>query len=205
MIGGGTGGIAVAIRMRGTLLAACLLLAGCVSFGGGKAPDRMISLTADSTAPAGDMLPGAEGGAIVVLDPETTRVLDVTRVPVQVDSSTVAYLQDAVWVDRPARLFRGVLAETIRAKTGRLVVEGGEFDIKQKQVLSGRLLDMGYDARDQAVVVRFDAMIEDAEGEVRSRRFEAVVPGIAAEAAQVAPALNEAANEIAAEVADWVG
>lgn len=194
----------MAIRAKVTVLAACLLLAGCVSLGS-KAPDQLISLTSDATAPAGDMKVGPEARAIIVLDPETNRVLDVTRVPVLVDASTVAYLQDAVWIDRPARLFRGVLAETIRAKTGRLVVEAGEFDVKQKEVLSGRLLEMGYDAREQAVVLRFDAILEDGDGDVRSRRFEAVIPGIAPDPAQIAPALNEAANEVAGQVAEWVG
>jgi len=204
MIAGQTGGIGVSIRSKGIAIAVCLSLAGCVSLGG-KVPDQLISLTSQASAPAGDLRSGPAAPAIVVLDPEVGRVLNVTRVPVQVDDTTVAYLQDAVWVDRPARLFRGVLSETIRAKTGRLVIEAGEFDIKQKNVLTGRLIDMGYDARGQSVVVRFDAMLEDAEGEVRSRRFEAVITGISADAAQVAPALNDAANDVAVEVADWVG
>ena len=194
----------MAIRTKGIALAACLALAGCVSLGG-KLPDQLISLTAEASAPAGDLRASTAAPAIVVLDPEVGRVLDVTRVPVQLDDSTVAYLQDAVWVDRPARLFRGVLAETIRARSGRMVIEAGEFDIKQKNVLTGRLLAMGYDARSQSVVVRFDAMLEDIDGEVRSRRFEAVIPGIAPEPSQVAPALNEAANQVAAAVAEWVG
>jgi len=194
----------VAICKKGLVIALSLSLAGCVGLSG-KVPSRLISLTPDTTAPAGDLRSGEASRAVIVLDPETSRVLDVTRVPVQVNASTVAYLQDAVWADRPARLFRSVVAETIRARTGRLVVEAGEFDINEKQILSGQLLNMGYDARDQAVVVRFDAILEDSQGEVRSHRFEAVVPGIASEAAAVAPALNEAANEVAVQIADWVG
>jgi cholesterol transport system auxiliary component len=199
-----TGGAGVAICKKGLLIALCLSMAGCIGMGG-KVPDRLISLTPDLTAPAGDLRSDRRSRAVIVLDPETDRVLDVTRVPVQVNASTVAYLQDAVWADRPARLFRGVLAETIRARTGRLVVEAGEFDINEKQILSGQLLNMGYDARDQAVVVRFDAILEDGQGEVSSHRFEAVVPGIAPNARAVAPALNEAANEVAVQVAEWVG
>ncbi|MCX7863660.1 MAG: ABC-type transport auxiliary lipoprotein family protein [Novosphingobium sp.] len=194
----------MAIRARGIVPAMSLLLAGCVSLGA-PVPDQLFSLTAEARAPAGDLYSSPAAPAIVVLDPEVGRALDVTRVPVQVDESTIAYLQDAVWVDRPARLFRSVLAETIRARTRRLVIEAGEFDIKQKNVLTGRLLDMGYDARNQAVVVRFDAMLENAEGDVRSRRFEAVIAGVPAQPATVAPALNEAANRVAAEIAEWLG
>jgi cholesterol transport system auxiliary component len=199
-----TGGIALAIRSNGILLAACLLLSGCLSLGG-DVPDQLISLTPQVTAPAGEMSATETSRAIIILDPEASRALDVTRVPVRIDDSSVAYLEDAVWVDRPARLLRGLLAETIRARTGRLVVEAGEFDVKDMQVLSGRLLNMGYDAPAQSVVVRFDAVLEDEGGKVRSRRFESIVPGIAPQAAQVAPALNEAANDIAAQVAEWVG
>lgn len=199
----------MAIRMKGTLLAASLLLPGLLLAGcgglGAKMPDQLINLTALVSAPPGEVMVGPAERAIIVHSPETSRMMNVTRVPVRVDASTVTYLKNAVWVARPARLFRGVLAETIRAETGRLVLETGEYDIKGRQELTGQLLDMGYDARDQAVVVRYDAVLKNAQGEVRSRRFEAVVSGVAAKAAEVAPALNEAANIIAIEVAAWVG
>jgi cholesterol transport system auxiliary component len=63
---------------------------------------------------------------------------------------------------------------------------------------------MGYDAQLQAVVVRYDAVVEEQGGAVRSRRFEASVPGIAAEAATIGPALNRAANEVAKAAAAWI-
>ena len=185
-------------------VAALLLLGGCISLGG-KAPKQLIGLTPEATAPAGDMGATALRDALVVLDPEADRRLDVQRVPVQVNDSTIAYLQDATWVERPARLFRRLLAETIRAKGKRLVVEAGDTAEGGKTTLGGRLLDMGYDARSQTVVVRFDAMRWDGAGNVVSRRFEASVPGVAPKAETVAPALNRAANQVAAQVADWVG
>ena len=127
------------------------------------------------------------------------------QVPVQVDASTVAYLKDASWIERPAREFRRLVAETIRAKSGRLVVEGNDVEVGARLVLSGRLVDMGYDAGSQSVIVRYDALLESDEGAIRSRRFEASVPGVAPNARAVAPALNEAANDVAAQVAEWVG
>lgn len=182
--------------------AALLLLGGCVSLGG-KAPKQLIGLTAESTAPAGDMGATTLREALVVLDPEAERRLDVQRVPVQIDDANVAYLKDATWVERPARQFRRLVAETIRARGGRLVLEG-DAEGMGKVVISGRLLDMGYDARSQSVVVRFDAQREEG-GTIRTRRFEASVPGVAAKAEAVAPALNKAANDVAAQVAEWVG
>jgi cholesterol transport system auxiliary component len=55
------------------------------------------------------------------------------------------------------------------------------------------------------VVVRYDAVLQTPDGRVQSRRFESRVSGVAAESAAVGPALNDAANRVAGEVADWVG
>ena len=179
-------------------------LAGCISLAG-KVPDVMLRLTADQTAPAGALAEGDISAALVVLDPETDRSLDVLRVPVRIDGSRLAYLQKATWVERPSRQFRSLLAETLRARTGRLVTEGGEFQTQAGQVLEGTLLDLGYDAPGQAVVVRYDAFLRGRDGSVRAHRFESRVAGIAPEAAAVAPALSRAANDVAVQVADWVG
>lgn len=205
MSAGGMKGMGVAGFARTAVIAASLLLAGCVSLGG-DGPDQLISLTPDERPPAGEMGSGTISEAIVVLDPDTDRRLDVTRVPVQIDTSTVAYLKDAVWVEKPARQFRRLLAETLRARTSRVIVEGSDYEVAGNVFLSGRLVDMGYEADIQSVVVRYDALLEDRSGgAVRSRRFEAEVPGVPAKANAVAPALNEAANTIAGEVADWIG
>jgi cholesterol transport system auxiliary component len=151
------------------------------------------------------MAGGRIADALVVLDPQTDRRLDVPRIAVQVSDTQIAYLPDATWVERPARLLRHVLAETIRAKGARLVFEGSDAAEGAKTTLSGRLIDMGYDARSQSAVVRYDALREDAKGAIRTQRFEAVVPGVSARPEAVAAALNRAANQVAAQVADWVG
>ena len=191
-----------ALRIGG-VLAAITLLSACISFGP-ETPDQLISLTPDQRAPEGEMASGAVGDAIVVLDPDTDRRLDVLRVPVQIDGSSVAYVKDATWVEKPARQFRSLLAETLRARTGRVVVEGGDFEVGGSLTVSGRLIDMGFDARQQAVVVRYDALVEDQSNTVRARRFVATVPGVVAESAAVAPALNQAANQVAKDVTAWI-
>jgi cholesterol transport system auxiliary component len=189
------------IRNGATLAALSLVLAGCISLGG-KAPKALIGLTAEEAPAAGPLRGGSAADALVVLDPEAGRKLDVLRVPVQVDEARIAYLTDVTWVERPARLFRQLLAETIRARGKRLVLEAGDSGVARQASLGGRLIDMGYDARRRAVVVRFDAIRSDG---VETRRFEAIEPGVAPEAEAVAPALNRAANSVARQVADWVG
>ena len=197
-------GIVAGLTKKAPPLAALALLAGCISFGKESAA-TLISLTPATTAAAGELGEGDLDEAITVLDPDADKRLDVQRVPVQVNSSTIAYIKDVAWVERPARQFRRLLAETIRAGSNRLVVEGNDAEVGGKYVLSGRLIDMGYEADNRSVVVRYDALLESKDGTVKSRRFEAIVPDVRANAKSVAPALNEAANDVAAQVAEWVG
>ena len=70
--------------------------------------------TPAATATTGSSTSGNFNDAIAVLDPGTPRELDVQRIPVQVNDTQIAYLKDAMWVERPARLFRSLLAETLR-------------------------------------------------------------------------------------------
>jgi cholesterol transport system auxiliary component len=184
-------------------LALTLSLSGCLGLGG-KAPKQLISLAPASSAPVGTATTATMAEAIVVLDPESDRSLDMLRVPVRVNAATIAYLQDVAWVEKPARQFRALLAETLRSKTNRLVVEDGDFDIIGRTLVSGRLLAMGYDAPSQSVVVRMDVQRQDKAGAILSRRFEAVVPGVPAKAAPVAQALGQASNDVAGQVASWV-
>ncbi|MCP5396260.1 MAG: membrane integrity-associated transporter subunit PqiC [Sphingomonadaceae bacterium] len=178
-------------------------LSGCVSLSP-DLPESMLVLTPTAQAPAGSGGAATAAEAIAVLEPEAPAKLNVLRVPVQVDGSNIAYLKDALWVEKPARLFRRLVAETIRVKSGKMVVDGDEPGLAADTRLRGTLLDFGYDAQAMAVVVRFDAVRVAKDGAVTTRRFESVVPGVSAEAGPVGNALNEAANEVAGQVADWV-
>jgi cholesterol transport system auxiliary component len=183
---------------------AVLALAGCVSL----APDppaKLLTLTPAAFAPSGEGSGGTASSALVVAEPGTTARLAVTRVPVQVSDSSLAYLKDAQWVEKPTRLFRNLLAETIHARSKRLVVAEGALGYATASTLSGQLLDMGYDAASGSVIIRYDAMLQLPGGEVRTRRFESRVDGVQAKAEPVGAALNQAANSMAGEVADWVG
>lgn len=189
--------------IRNTLIAAACVasLSGCVSLGP-KVPETLLSLTPTAAPAVGSGTSGTIGNALVVMEPAAEARLSVTRVPVQIDDANVAYLKKTMWIERPSRLFQRLLAETIRARGSRLVIEGEPG--ASRQHLSGRLLDMGYDARSRMAVVRLDA-IKEAGGKIETKRFESSVPVAEAEAQYVGPALNEAANVVAKQVADWVG
>ena len=185
-------------------LAATAALSGCISFGKDP-PASLLSLTPTTEVAPGTAINGDVADAIEVVEPDTPARLDVVRVPVQIDDTNIAYLKDAQWVEKPARLFRRLLGETIRAKGNRLVIDGDDPALTPKMQLRGTLSQFGYDARTSSAVVRFDA-IRDVNGRaVMTKRFESVVSGVPAEAGPVGEALNRAANDVAGQVADWVG
>lgn len=179
-------------------------LSGCVSFGS-EPPPSLLTLSADSEIVAGKTTTGAATSAVIVDMPEAARKIENLRLPVQVDDTSLAYLKDAVWVDRPARMFRSLLSETIAARSDRLVLDEVERSGQSDMRLSGTLVDFGYDARTKEAVVTFDAVRRTGSGEIEKRRFQAREDVYEAEAGPVGNAINVAANKVAVEIADWIG
>nr|GFD57848.1 hypothetical protein [Tanacetum cinerariifolium] len=68
------------------------------------------------------------------------------------------------------------------------------------------LRNFGLDAATREAVVTYDAALTRAgETSVEKRRFEARVPVTSIDAGSAGPALSQAANQVAAQAADWVG
>ena len=182
--------------------AAALALGGCGL--GGKTPDVLLSLTPDSPLQAPSGRTGSSETAITVVRPTVPQALDTTRVPV-VTGQQVAYVKNAFWVDTPDELFRRLLSETIAARTGRVVLDPLQFSFNPGNRLTGQLQNFGVDAPTMQAVVTYDAALAQGPDRVVTRRFEARVPVAAIDRAGAAPALNAAANQVAAQVADWIG
>ncbi len=200
--------------------ALALILSGCVSLGA-EAPESLLTLTPDVSAPVGmNAASGGEvdAGAIAVLTPEVPAKLDVLRLPVNISATELAYLPEAFWVEKPARLFRRLIGETLRARLSEgqgasageggasapLILDSDDAPLVATVFVRGTLSELTYDAPSSSVVVRFDAVRSDAQGRATTRRFEARVEGVSADTAAIAPAINRAANEVAGEIADWV-
>ncbi|MFV0644439.1 MAG: ABC-type transport auxiliary lipoprotein family protein [Sphingomonadaceae bacterium] len=181
--------------------AAFVLLGGCISLSP-DIPPSLMTLSPQAEAPAGTEVTASN--AIAVDVPDVPASLDVLRVPVQVTDSEIAYLKDAQWVEKPAQLFTRLLAETIRVRNSTMAVDGGDPTLKIDSRLGGVLRQFGYDARSNSVIVRYDAILRGKGGSFEARRFEAVIPGVTAEAGPVSMALNDAANDVAAQIADWI-
>lgn len=177
-------------------------LGGCISFGP-KVPDQLLRLTPAEIVPAGTTMTVQPGQAITILWPTVPAELATNRVPVRTAGTAVAYVKDAQWVEPPNRLFQRLLADVVTARTGRPVLSPRQFAADPGVRITGSLDNFGIDAAGMAAVVTYDAVV--ARGDMlQTRRFEARVPVSAIDATTVGVALNQAANQVAAQVADWV-
>jgi len=187
---------------------AVLLLAACgplVQIGGAAdAPDSLLTIRAEMGPETGQ--PAIAGKPLLVMMPSAPGALRTLRIPVTTQATEIAYLQKANWVEQPIVLFQRLLGEVVQARTGRPVIDERNVDIGAANRLSGRLLEFGLDVRAAPQVrVRYDAILSSsATGYVAGRSFEAARPVSAETGPAVARALNEAANEVAASVGDWI-
>lgn len=186
------------------MLGPALALAGCVSFGANP-PDTLLTLTPASSLPAATSRTAPAGEAVTVMIPNVSQELRTNRVPVRSGATSVAYLKDAQWVEMPSGLFAALLSETIAVRTGRVVLDPRQFVLDPGIRLTGQLRSFGIDADAMEAVAVYDAALARGPDTVETRRFEARVPIARVDAASAGPALNQAANQLAVTVADWIG
>ncbi|MEO6580246.1 MAG: ABC-type transport auxiliary lipoprotein family protein [Sphingomicrobium sp.] len=180
-----------------------LSLTACL--GGKKVPPTLLTLTSQAPAPASVSRSAAPGEAVTIDVPVVSKELASTRVPALVGPTAVAYIKDLQWVDAPDKLFQDLLQETTVRTTNRVVLDPRQSSLDPGLKLTGNLTRFGYDTAEQMVIVRYDGALATPGGtRVETRRFEAKVPADGT-AATVGPALNAAANQVATEVARWIG
>ena len=193
----------------GTALVLAAALGGCslggLLGGGSKPPVSLVTLTPEAPEPAQIARSAAAGQAVTINVPTVPKELSAVRVPVQVSPTNVQYVTDLQLVDTPDRLFQGLLAETLRRTTSRVVLDPGQTSLDPGVTVTGQLQKFGYDASSGQVVVTYDASMSTAgAAQVQTRRFTASAPADGT-AATVGPALNRAANLVALDVAKWIG
>ena len=185
------------------IIVAALSLTAC--FGGKKVPPTLLTLTSSAPAPATMSRSAAPGEALTIDVPVVPKEINTTRVPALVGPTAVAYIKDLQWVESPDKLFQDLLQETALRTTNRVILDPRQSSLDPGISLTGTLSRFGYDTQAGAVVVRYDGALSRQGGtRVETRRFEASVPADGT-AATVGPALNAAANQVAAQVAAWVG
>lgn len=185
-------------------LASFFVFTSCVSFGGGKPPAALLTLTARTLPAAGSAQSGNAKNAFIVLLPTVPRKLDTNRIPVQISDSSVAYVKDAIWTDKPARLMQLLLMETITAQNGTLVLNEIDAGGKAEHFVSGSLLEFGIDAQTSKAIIVYDAVKLTHGMAIEKRRFEAHQPVGVIDANEAGKALNTAANNVAIDIAKWL-
>lgn len=197
------------------LLRELLLVAGAAALGacsvssllggGGKAPTTLATLTPEAPDPGNIARNAAAGQAVTIQSPIIPNALRTVRVPVQVSPTDLQYVTGLQWVDTPDKLFQDLLEETVRRTTNRVVLDPNQTGIDPGIVLQGELDRFGYDAQTGQVVVAYTASLPTGDGaQVQTRRFEATAPADGT-GPSVGAALNRAANEVARQVAQWIG
>ena len=183
--------------------AACLALTAC--FGGAKPPPYLLTLTPQAP-PVAELARSASAGEAVTIEaPILPEELDQVRVPAQEGPTAITYIKGLQWVDRPGRMFQQLLTETVKRTTNRVVLDPKQAFLDPGLRVTGTLERFGYDAQTGEVVVVYDAALSAAGGtRVETRRFRATAPADGT-AATVGPALNQAANQVALQAAQWIG
>jgi cholesterol transport system auxiliary component len=173
--------------------------------GGSKAPVTLVTLTSDAAEPATIARTAAAGQSVTVEVPAVRHELSNVRVPVQVTPTDIQYVANLTLADTPAKLFQALLAETVRRTTNRVVLGPGQTSLDPGLTVSGELQRFGYDASTGQVVITYDGSLSTPGGaRVETRRFTAIAPADGT-GPSVGPALNRAANQVALDVAKWIG
>ncbi len=187
------------------LIVAALALSLASCFGGKKVPPTLLTLNSSAPLPASIARTAAAGEALTINVPVISKELSTTRVPALVGPTAIAYIEGLQWVESPDKLFQDLLQETVTRTTNRVVLDPRQASLDPGVSLTGTLTRFGFDTATRAVVVRYDGALASAGGSrVATRRFEASVPADGTPAS-VGPALNAAANQVAEQVASWVG
>jgi cholesterol transport system auxiliary component len=193
--------------LKTSAIALAAVLTGCAGLlgGGGKPPATLVTLSPEAADPGQIVRSAAAGQAVTVAVPSAPRELSTVRVPVQLTPSDVQYVANLQLADTPARLFAGLVAETVRRTTNRVVLDPAQGALDPGLVVSGQLERFGYDASTGQVVVTYDGTLSvPGANRVESRRFTATASADGT-GPSVGPALNNAANQVATQVAAWIG
>jgi len=179
---------------------AALALTACF---GGKTPATLLTLTPQA-APVAIQRSASAGQAVTIEPPLVAKEIRQVRVPVLEAPGRVTYVKDLQYVDTPDRLFGQLLTETVKRTTNRVVLDPNQTGLDPGLRVTGTLERFGYDVASGQVIVTYDATLSTQGGaQVQARRFEATAPSDGT-AATVGPAINQAANAVATQVAGWL-
>jgi cholesterol transport system auxiliary component len=191
--------------VQNKFLTLLLLLSACgplVKIGdSGPAPQR-FSLSAAPSETTAIAMP-----ALRVETLDTSADLATTRIAVRVGQQEVRYLASGIWTDKPAQLLRNLLADHLRPRSTGVVLAANQLDVVTPFRISGRLT--GFQAEGAAALathasVSAELFILQGNKIIASRSFNRRRTLPSDRPNDVTASLNSAANDIAADAADWI-
>lgn len=185
-----------AIARRTTLLAALGLLAACSS-----PPPATFDLSA---APH----PGGVGDVAqtAVAVPTAVQLIDTDRIVVRSPGNQVAYLPGAQWPDRAPNLFQARLIQSFEnASKSRRISRPGDRIVPSNQLNTDlRTFEVQTETREAVVEVTARIVADRTGGVGAARLFAARVPVSEITGPAAAIALNQAAQQVMADIVRWV-
>jgi len=180
-------------------------LGGLLGGGGEKSPATLLTLSSEAPDPGQIVRAANAGEAVTIADPVVAKELRTVRVAVQATPTDVQYVSNLQMADTPDQLFRELVEETVRRTTNRVVLDPHQASLDPGLLVTGALQRFDYDAATGQVIVQYGGSLSTAGAtRVETRRFTATAPADGT-AGTVGPALNRAANQVAAEIAKWIG
>jgi|GEM_PF-1884439 len=194
-------------------LTLALGLAACgplVEFGNSGPPPSLYALRSATTE---DETPRALPSPLMVATPDPIAELRPPRIAVFTSLTGVSYLPNSRWIDPPSRLMARLLEERLRRASSGMVLSPRQFDVGYDFRLNTRLVGFHVDATGgehtarvalEAVLLRTPTKDMPAPQVIASARFATERPLRSVQPDHVTETLNAAANEVAAQLIDWI-
>lgn len=190
-------------RLVGGVLAALLLVSGCVSFGGSSDPLDTFELTAPPP-PADD---GRKSRSqLLITEPTALKSLDSDRIVIKPTSSAIEYLAGSQWADRLPRIVQARLVEAFQlsGRVGGVGRPGEGLAIDYQIIADIRAFEVRLEGDDRAVVELFVRVLNDRNGVVAgSRLFSQTAPVNGTGNRAFVSALDRAFVGAAGEIVSW--
>jgi cholesterol transport system auxiliary component len=185
---------------RGLICAGLALsTAGCFS--------SSSSTTYDLTAPRQGVRVASVPGQLAIAEPLTIQALEAERILVKDATGSISFLSGGQWADRLPRLVQARLLQTFENGSNiRAVARSGDRIVADYQLTSD-IRAFHVDAATGEAVVEISAkIIQDRTGRiVAARVFSSRVPVGTVDAANAAPALDQALSSVLLEIVRWAG
>lgn len=190
------------------LLAAALLLGGCINVGGRSASPTVVYHVLKDPAPAAAAAPLREGAAtLLVLDTTTGSFYDTEQLVFSRTPGTRGQYQFARWTERPGKRF----ADLMRARLDRVgsyqVAAAGGY-VRGDLLLDTELVEFYHDAANAPghlrLVLRAELVDLRQRRLVERRVFVQQVPLASYDAAGAAQAANQAVGRALDELTEWL-